>query len=181
MDVHHKIAYTFERSYKIGRRFPDKIDGWNMEIICILSEHSDYIYSDPEVLFFAAFFCVFYNNQFLLNFLKSLIERIRINRQATKQRLDAFLELVDHYGIEFTRKIGEQVNTRAYHSVLFTAFDQKLRVVYSKIIRKLSFIFLRNQDSKHLLLTQDFELIQESFKKRPAKLWLKEFPSANHI
>ena len=43
VDFHHKIAYKYERAYKLGKKSPQKQQELDMEIIDLLSEFSDYI------------------------------------------------------------------------------------------------------------------------------------------
>ena len=43
VDFHHKVAYRFETCYRLGRKHTDKRSTLNLDIIEIISEHSDYI------------------------------------------------------------------------------------------------------------------------------------------
>jgi len=43
VDFHHKVAYRFEKAYRLGKKQPSKKQALNLEIIDIISEHSDYI------------------------------------------------------------------------------------------------------------------------------------------
>ena len=43
VDFHHKVAYRFEKCYRLGKKSPEKKNTLNLEIIEIISEHSDYI------------------------------------------------------------------------------------------------------------------------------------------
>jgi len=54
--------------------------------------------------------------------------------------------------------------------VFYQAVDDKLRVVYSKILRKLKAVQLRDKDGKELLITRDYGLIREAFSKQTLKL-----------
>ena len=59
--------------------------------------------------------------------------------------------------------------------VFYQAIEDKLRIVYSKIIRKLRFIQLRDIDGKTLVVTKDYELIRECLQKFQAKIQPTEF------
>ena len=48
----------------------------NMEIIEIISEHSDYIEQDPLALFYCLYFCIYYKNPDLVEFLRTLIQKM---------------------------------------------------------------------------------------------------------
>jgi len=43
VDFHHKVAYRFEKGYRLTKKQPSKKKALNMEIIEIISEHGDYI------------------------------------------------------------------------------------------------------------------------------------------
>lgn len=43
VDFHHKVAYRYEKAYRLGKKQPQKKKALNMEIIEIISEHGDYI------------------------------------------------------------------------------------------------------------------------------------------
>ena len=59
--------------------------------------------------------------------------------------------------------------------VFYQSIDDKLRVVYSQIMRQLKFIQMRDKDALHLLHQRDYEMIKLSFKKNIAKLNLNLF------
>ena len=59
-----------------------------------------------------------------------------------------------------------------YHSVLYQAFDDNLRIVYSKIMRKLNVLQLRDRDGRRLLVQRDNELIQCTIGKMTVKVLL---------
>mmetsp|Transcript_38788 Transcript_38788/g.58968 ORF Transcript_38788/g.58968 Transcript_38788/m.58968 type:complete len:136 (-) Transcript_38788:122-529(-) len=88
--------------------------------------------------------------------------------------------MIDHNGIPSSRKVGEKVNSVIYHMVLYQAIDNKLRVVYSKIIKKLKVIQLRDRDARQLLRTSDYELITEVLTKFSCKLNLGEYYPLNN-
>lgn len=43
VDFHHKIAYRFEKAYRLGKKMSDKKQSLNLDIIDCISEHSGYI------------------------------------------------------------------------------------------------------------------------------------------
>jgi len=43
VDFHHKVAYRFEKAYRLGKKNPHKRTQLNQEIIDIITDHSDYI------------------------------------------------------------------------------------------------------------------------------------------
>ena len=43
VDFHHKVAYRFEKCYRLGRVSEMKKNDLNLEIVEIISDHSDYI------------------------------------------------------------------------------------------------------------------------------------------
>jgi len=73
VDFHHKVAYRFEKAYRLGKKTPHRQYALNFEIIDIISEHSDYIEQDPLALFYCLYFCIYYNNPDLVEFLRTLI------------------------------------------------------------------------------------------------------------
>lgn len=108
----------------------------NLEIIDIINEHADYIEEDQMALFYCLYFCVYYNNPDLVEFLRTLINKL----QDKPERIDQMLEYIDVNGIERIRTIGEVINTHVYHMVFYQAVDDDLRVVYAQILRQLRFI-----------------------------------------
>ena len=73
VDIHHKIDYAFELAAKLEKEHHEKKDEADMEIIQLLREYSDYIQHDPLVLFYCLFFCVYFNNSFILDFVRTVI------------------------------------------------------------------------------------------------------------
>jgi hypothetical protein len=136
VDFHHKVAYKFERGYRISKQQPEKKLALNMEIIQCISEHSDFINDDQMTLFFCLYFCIYFNNPDLVEFLRSLIHKMNIH----DKRILRILELIDVNGILRLRKVGEAINQQLYHMVLYEAFDANLRVIYLQIFRQLKFI-----------------------------------------
>lgn len=43
VDFHHKVAYRFEKSYRLSKNHPEKRETLNEEIVDIIMEHSNYI------------------------------------------------------------------------------------------------------------------------------------------
>jgi hypothetical protein len=80
-------------------------------------------------LFYCLYFCIYYNNPDLVEFLRALISKIHIT--AKLERMEKLLEHIDVNGIERIRAVGEQINTHVYHMVFYQAVDDDLRVVYS--------------------------------------------------
>jgi len=62
VDFHHKIAFRFEKAYRLGKMHPEKLAMLNSEIIECISEHSAYVQHDPMALFYCLFFCIYYYN-----------------------------------------------------------------------------------------------------------------------
>jgi hypothetical protein len=78
-------------------------------------------------LFYCLYFCIYYNNSDIVEFLRALIAKIS-NRPA---RIDQILEYIDVNGIERIRTVGETINTHVYHMVFYQAVDDDLRIVYA--------------------------------------------------
>jgi len=70
--------------------------------------------------------------------LRHLIEKLAIKDQTTRKKFDLILEYVDLNGLERVRTVGEPINAQVYHIVFYQAMSDQLRVVYSKILRKLN-------------------------------------------
>ena len=49
--------------------------------------------------------------------------------------------------------------------VLFQSIDDKLRVIYTKLIAKMKKILFRDTDAERFLETRDYCIIKESFRK----------------
>lgn len=43
VDFHHKVAYRFEKAYRLGKKMSEKKQSLNLDIIDCISEHSGYI------------------------------------------------------------------------------------------------------------------------------------------
>lgn len=117
-------------------------------------------------LFYCLYFCVYYNNPDLVEFLRTLINKL----QDKPERIDQMLEYIDVNGIERIRTIGEIINTHVYHMVFYQAVDDDLRVVYAQILRQLRFIQLRDKDAQQFLKQRDYEIIRLTFEKMTTKL-----------
>lgn len=135
VDFHHKVAYRFEKAYRLGKKMSAKKQTLNLEVIDCIGEHSNYIEQDHMSLFYLLFFCIYYNNAELVDFVRSLI-----NRVPSVKKIDKLLEYMDVNGIEKIRTVGEQVNSIVYHMVFYQAIDDDLRIVYSSIFRQLRFV-----------------------------------------
>lgn len=88
-----------------------------MEIIDIISEHSDYIEQDPLALFYCLYFCIYYNNPDLVEFLRTLI--LKMNKGSKPEKIEQLLGMIDVNGITVLRTIGETMNAHAYHMVFY--------------------------------------------------------------
>ena len=129
VDFHHKVAYRFEKAYRLGKKMTTKKKAMNMEIIEIISEHSDYLEQDPMSLFYCLYFCIYYKNPDLVEFLRTLIRKMDPNTKPDK--IDKMLEFIDLNGIDVLRTQGEKINTHVYHMVFYQAVDDELRIVYA--------------------------------------------------
>ena len=105
VDFHHKVAYCFEKAYRVGKKMPERRQTLNLEIIGCIGEHSSYIETDNMALFYCLFFCIYYKNQDLVEFLRSLINQIYAN-----EKIDKLLEFIDVNGLDKLRTVGEQIN-----------------------------------------------------------------------
>ena len=105
VDFHHKVAYRFEKAYRLGKKVSDRKQSLNLEIIDCISEHSGYIEQDPMALFYCLFFCIYFKNEDLVEFLRNLIHKIHTN-----EKIDRLLEYIDQDGIDKIRTVGEQIN-----------------------------------------------------------------------
>lgn len=131
VDFHHKIAYRFEKAYRLGKKMgKQRLATLNLEIIDQINEHMPYIDQDPMTLFYLVFFCIYYSNKHLLDFVRKLIARSPPIKQIQK-----LLEYIDGNGIEKIRTVGQQINSIVYHMVFYQAVNDNLRIVYSQILR----------------------------------------------
>ena len=126
VDFHHKVAYRFEKAYRLGKKVEDRKATLNIEIIECISEHASFIEADPMTLFYLLFFCIYFKNEELLGFLRNLIDKIEYN-----EKIHRLLKQIDQEGIDKIRTVGEQINQIVYHMVFYQAIDDNLRIVYS--------------------------------------------------
>ena len=138
----------------------------NAEIISIISEHDSYVEQDPMALFYCLYFCVYYNNPEIVEFLKILVEKL----ENMPDKIRLLLSTISQNGISRLRTIGDPLNQHVYHMVFYEAVDDELRIVYSQIMRQLKFIQLRDRDAEHLLKQRDYELIRLTFDKFTTKI-----------
>ena len=170
VDFHHKIAYRFEKAYRLGKEAKAPVDEEeseggedparararqkmlnNIDIIDCLGHHSDYVEQDPMCLFYCLFFCIYYNNEEILEFLMPLIEKIDASHAVANEKINQLLALIEQNNIAELRAIEQKANRIAYHLVLYQAIDDNLRIVYANILRQLRFVQLRDSDALHLL------------------------------
>ena len=121
-------------------------------------------------LFYCLFFCIYFKNEDLVEFLRTLIHKL-----TNHEKNDRLLEYIDTDGIDKIRTVGEQINQVVYHMVFYQAIDDNLRVVYSQILRQLRFLQMRDKDALHLLNTRDYEMIRLTFDKQITKIDMKTF------
>lgn len=101
VDFHHKVAYRFEKAYRLGKNMTAKKKSMNMEIIEIISEHSDYIEQDPLALFYCLYFCIYYKNPDLVEFLRTLIKKM--DSANKPEKIEKLLQYIDINGIDVLR------------------------------------------------------------------------------
>jgi hypothetical protein len=99
----------------------------NAEIISIISEHDSYIEQDPMALFYCLYFCIYYNNPELVEFLQILIEKT----DEVPEKINEILQSIVLNGIGRLRQVGDPLNNHIYHMVFYQAVDDELRIVYS--------------------------------------------------
>ena len=79
VDFHHKVAYRFEKAYRLSKKTAERKQTLNLEIIDCISEHSGYVEQDPMTLFYCLYFCIYYNYPDLVEFLRTLMSKM-VNR-----------------------------------------------------------------------------------------------------
>ena len=136
-----------------------------MGLIQLIGSFSDYIEQDTMSLFYVLFFCVFYRNQEMIQFVRSLL-----SKQKKNHKIEQLLEYIDIHGVEKIRTIGELINNIVYHMVLYQAFDEKLKIVYSMLFKQMRFVQLRDSDAVCLLNTRDYDMIRLLFSKYVIKI-----------
>ena len=166
VDFHHKIAFRFERVYRLGKDLDvGQRNTLNLGLIQLIGNFSDYIEKDNMSLFYILFFCIFYRNQEMILFIRQLIAKMKSNH-----KIDRLLELIDIHGLDRIRTVGEMINNIVYHMVFYEAINDKLKVVYTMIFRQMRFVQLRDTDAVYLLETRDYDIIRRSFDKYVIKI-----------
>lgn len=95
---------------------------------------------DPMVIFYCLFFCIFYKNEALIEYLRQIIQSLNPPKNKGGESIDTLLEFIDNHGIVTLRTVSEKINTIVYHMVLYLAIDDDFKSVYSNIIRQLKYI-----------------------------------------
>jgi len=119
-------------------------------------------------LFYCLFFCIYYFNEEIVEFLRALIQKL-----PAIEKTDKLLEYIDVYGLKRLRQNGEAINSLVYHMIFYQAVDDDLRIVYSSILDKLRFIQLRDKDALQFLNQRDYSIIEKTFVKYTTKVDLK--------
>tara|TARA_B110000285_G_scaffold226347_1_gene285964 strand:+ start:67 stop:663 length:597 start_codon:yes stop_codon:yes gene_type:complete len=122
-------------------------------------------------LFYCLYFCVYYNNPEIVEFLKILVQKLA----DPPEKINELLKIIKENGISRLRLSGDPLNQHVYHMVFYQSMDDELRIVYAQILRQLKFIQIRNADAEHLLKQRDYELIRLTFSKFTIKLASKMF------
>ena len=103
IDFHHAIAYKFEKAYRLQKQLTHiKRRMFNMEIIDCISEHSGYLESDTNTVFYCLFFAIFYRNVEIVDFFREVSLKLQRN-----DHIDYLLEQIDIYGVPKLRTPGE--------------------------------------------------------------------------
>jgi len=80
VDFHHKVFFRFEKAYRLRRKIKPEHAGYlNLEIVECISEHSGYIEHDNTVFFYCLFFCIYFKNEYLIEFFRALIQKMPHN------------------------------------------------------------------------------------------------------
>ena len=106
VDFHHKVAYRFEKAYRLGKKMTIKKAALNQEILNIIDEHHSYIEQDPMALFYCLYFCIYYNNPEVVEFLTFLISKM----DNPPEKINQLLKQIVENGISRLRQIGEPLN-----------------------------------------------------------------------
>ena len=77
VDLFHKLAYRFEKVYKLGKEKPEQSKAINLEIINLICENSEEVSRDSTILFYCVFFCIYHANMDIYNFLKTLMSKLQ--------------------------------------------------------------------------------------------------------
>ena len=78
----------------------------NAEIISIISEHDSYVEQDPMALFYCLYFCIYYNNPDIVDFLKILVEKL----ENLPDKINILLTSIVQNGIGRLRLVGDPLN-----------------------------------------------------------------------
>jgi hypothetical protein len=78
----------------------------NQEILNIIDEHHSYIEQDPMALFYCLYFCIYYNNPEVVEFLTFLISKM----DNPPEKINQLLKQIVENGISRLRQIGEPLN-----------------------------------------------------------------------
>jgi hypothetical protein len=65
-------------------------------------------------LFYCLFFCIYFKNEELVEFLRTLIHKIH-----SHDKIDRLLEYIDTDGIDRIRTVDEPINQLVYHMVFY--------------------------------------------------------------
>ena len=114
VDFHHKVAYRFEKAYRLSKKPGTRLQTLNLEVIECISEYFNYIEQDNMTLFYLLFFCIYYKNQVIVDFIRTLIQKA-----PPLPKVLRLLEMIDTHGIDKIRQVGEQVNSFVYHTVFY--------------------------------------------------------------
>jgi hypothetical protein len=99
VDFHHKVAYRFEKAYRLGKKRSVKKAALNQEIISIIDEHSSYIEQDQMALFYCLYFCIYYNNPEVVEFLKLLVSKM----ESSSSKIGQLMKIITENGIDRLR------------------------------------------------------------------------------
>jgi len=78
-------------------------------------------------LFYCLYFCIYYNNPDIVEFLKILVDKL----ENLPEKIDELLKSIVQNGITRLRMIGDPLSQHVYHMVFYQAIDDELRIVYS--------------------------------------------------
>jgi len=67
--------------------------------------------ADPTAIFYFLYFCIYFNNTFIIDFLKTVIEKLgSLNREVQDEKTDYLLKMLDSHGLDRLRCQGDPVN-----------------------------------------------------------------------
>jgi len=99
----------------------------------VIEEHSEFVQYFPMSIFYCLYFCIYFRNPSLVDFFRTLVHKM--DHQIDK--IEEILYYIDTNGVFSIRQSESPLNQYVYHMVLYQAMNDKLRLVYSQIIRKL--------------------------------------------